>query len=174
MGPSQRRRCPGVGRKKNIFPVFPRPDSFFGLIWCFYMRKQYKKLGRSRKNGFFFFALFLFGFPNLKQKWPLVPGVMPHPGDPGVVAMPGVCPTPGLLGARAPGVCPTPGQNARGRCPGSPDPPPGQGRWTSHMTNRDHCDVCVFAFSLHTTTLPPPEAASASTSSGQATAHRQP
>ena len=33
--------------------------------------------------------------------------------------------------------------------------------------------VCVFAFSLHTTTLPPPEAASASKQRA-VTAHRQP
>ena len=34
---------------------------------------------------------------------------MPHPGDPGVVAMPGVCPTPGLQGASRSRGLPDPG-----------------------------------------------------------------
>ena len=59
---------------------------------------------------------------------------MPHPGDPGVAVMTGVCPTPGApVWWRCPGCAPsrdargaaipTPGQQTRGRCPGSPDPP---------------------------------------------------
>ena len=50
---------------------------------------------------------------------------MPHLGDPGVVAMPGVCPTPGLQGASRSRGLPDPGRgktpvvDARGR-PTSP------------------------------------------------------
>ena len=69
--------------------------------------------------------MFLFGFPNLKQKWPLeVPGVMPHPGDPGAMALPGVCPAPGAQGRSRCRGMPAPRALARAAFPGSAPPPP--------------------------------------------------
>ena len=49
---------------------------------------------------------------------------MPHPGDPGVVAMPGVCPTPGLLGASRFRGLPDPGAQRPWSMPRVARPPP--------------------------------------------------
>ena len=49
---------------------------------------------------------------------------MPHPGDPGLVAMPGVCPTPGLLGASRSRGLPDPGAKRPWSMPGVARPPP--------------------------------------------------
>ena len=61
------------------------------------------------------------------KKWSLVPGVMPHPGDPGdtrAVALPGVCPTPGLQGASRSRGLPDPGPTRPWSMPGVARPPP--------------------------------------------------
>ena len=68
------------------------------------------------------------GVPGPEATRCCAPRGVPHPGTPVWWRCPGCAPPRGYKGRRAPGVCPTPGQNARGRCPGSPDLPPGPGR----------------------------------------------
>ena len=62
---------------------------------------------------------------------------MPHPGDPGVVAMPGVCPTPGLQGASRSRGLPDPGaKRPWWSMPGVDRPPPGLGSLgVGHLTS---------------------------------------
>ena len=85
---------------------------------------QSKKLVRSQKNGFFW-ALFLFGFPNLKQKIAAeVPrGHAPPRGPRCGGATPGCAPPRGHKGGRAAGVCPIPGRSPVRRSRGLPHPP---------------------------------------------------
>ena len=117
-----------AGKKRTHF--------YFSATWLnvctdlvFLYTGAVQKARQVAKNGFLFvFVLYLFGFPNLKQKngrW--CPEWVPHPRVPDPGAMSGVCPTPGLQGASRsrglsdpgdttpvgdPGVCPTP------PCPG--------------------------------------------------------